>query len=272
MSCFVCVTCGTQVPDSAAPPHRCPICDDERQYIGKGGQRWTTLEALRAAHANSWRHLEPDLLAIETVPAFGIGQRALLLRRPQGNILWDCIALLDEATLALLRALGGVTAIAISHPHYYTTMVEWARALGCEVWLHEADRTQVMRPDPCLRFWSGATQSLGEGVTLINAGGHFPGGTVLHWQGGADGKGLVCSGDVLTVATDRKWLSFMRSYPNFIPLSRREVEAIGRAMAPFAFERLYGHYFDRVIAADAKTVLEKSIARYIAAVEGTRGY
>ena len=75
---------------------------------------------------------------------------------------------------------------------------------------------------------------------------------------------MVCAGDILTVATDRKWLSFMRSYPNFIPLSAREVEHIGQAMAPFSFDVLYGHYFDRVIAKDAKSVLEKSIARYIA--------
>jgi hypothetical protein len=109
-------------------------------------------------------------------------------------------------------------------------------------------------------------------VTLIRCGGHFPGGTVLHWAGGAEGKGIVCSGDILTVAVDRKWLSFMRSYPNLIPLSRREVEAIGSAMAPFPFERIYGHYFDRAIDKDAKSVLEKSVARYVAAIEGTRGY
>jgi hypothetical protein len=106
----------------------------------------------------------------------------------------------------------------------------------------------------------------------VRCGGPFPGGTVLHWAGGAEGKGIVCAGDILTVATDRKWLSFMRSYPNLIPLSRREVEAIGHAMQPFAFDRVYGHYFDRVIAADAKAVLTKSVARYVAAIEGTRGY
>jgi hypothetical protein len=43
-------------------------------------------------------------------------------------------------------------------------------------------------------------------------------------------------------------------------------------MAPFKFDVVYGHYFDRVIAKDAKVVLEKSVARYVAAIEGTRGY
>jgi hypothetical protein len=83
---------------------------------------------------------------------------------------------------------------------------------------------------------------------------------------------VVCAGDILTVATDRKWLSFMRSYPNFIPLSARTVQRIGAALAPFAFETIYGHYFDRVIPNNAKAVLEKSVARYVAAVEGKRGY
>jgi hypothetical protein len=129
-----------------------------------------------------------------------------------------------------------------------------------------------MRPDPAIKLWQGDTLTLWDGVTLIRCGGHFEGGTVLHWTGGANGRGVVCAGDILTVATDRKWISFMRSYPNFIPLSQKEVERIGAAMAPFSFDVLYGHYFDRVIAKDAKSVLEKSIARYLGAINGTRGY
>ena len=130
----------------------------------------------------------------------------------------------------------------------------------------------IMRPDPAVELWDGETKELWKGVTLVRCGGHFPGGTVLHWAGGAGGKGVVCAGDILTVATDRKWLTFMRSYPNFIPLDARTVERIGTAMQPFKFDRLYGHYFDRVIEKDAKAVLERSVARYIAAVNGTRGY
>ena len=106
----------------------------------------------------------------------------------------------------------------------------------------------------------------------MRCGGHFEGGTVLHWSGGADGRGVVCAGDILTVTTDRKWLSFMRSYPNLIPLSARTVEHIGAALEPFAFETIYGHYFGRVIVKDAKTVLETPISRYVAAVEGKRSY
>jgi hypothetical protein len=107
---------------------------------------------------------------------------------------------------------------------------------------------------------------------LVRCGGHFEPGTVLHWAAGTGRWGVVFAGDILTVTTDRKWLSFMRSYPNFIPLSARTVEHIGAALKPFAFETIYGHYFDRVIVTDAKTVLERSVARYVAAVEGNRGY
>ena len=187
-------------------------------------------------------------------------------------MLWDCISLLDAATVTMIKSLGGVQAIAISHPHFYTAMVEWARAFDCPIHLHLADKQWVMRPDAAIKHWDGEMLKLWDGVTLVRCGGHFEGGTVLHWAGGAEGRGLVCSGDILTVCTDRKWLSFMRSYPNFIPLSARAVAQIGQALAPFSFDTIYGHYFDRVIAKDGKQVLEKSVARYIAAIEGKRGY
>jgi hypothetical protein len=126
-----------------------------------------------------------------------------------------------------------------------------------------------MRPDPALSFWEGDTLKLLPGVTLIRGGGHFPGGTMLHVAQGADGRGALLSADIATVAPDRKFLSFMRSYPNLIPLSAREVEGIAAALAPFGFDRIYGHFFDRVIASGAKEVLAKSVARYLAAIAGT---
>ena len=272
MSLFICSACGTQYPESASPPVRCTICEEERQYVPPSGQAWTTLSALAQGHFNGYREYEKGLIGIGTQPRFAIGQRALLLQTPGGNVLWDCIALLDAATVSLIKGLGGLKAIAISHPHFYTTMVEWAHAFHCPVHLNAADKDWIMRPDAAIKLWHGDTLKLWDGVTLIRCGGHFPGGTVLHWAQGAEGRGLVCSGDILTVAEDRKWLSFMRSYPNFIPLDARTVEAIGKAMEPFAFDAIYGHYFDRVIAKDAKSVLRRSVERYVAAVEGKRGY
>jgi hypothetical protein len=243
------------------------ICEEERQYVPPGGQGWTTLEKLSRTHMNAWREYEPGLIGIGA--GFAIGQRALLLQTAGGNVLWDCVATLDAATVTAIKGLGGLKAIAISHPHFYTTMGEWARAFDCPVYLHADDREWIVNPSPAVKHWDGETFRLWDGVTLIRCGGHFPGGTVLHW---AHADGIVCSGDIITVTTDRKWFSFMRSYPNLIPLSAREVEKIGAAMKPFAFDRLYGHYFDRVVARDAKAVLEKSVGRYVAAIEGRRGY
>ena len=147
-----------------------------------------------------------------------------------GNILWDCVATLDAATVSMIKGLGGLKAIAISHPHFYTTMHEWARAFDCPIHLNAADRDWIMRKGPAVELWKATRCTLWNGVTLVRCGGHFPGGTVMHWAGGAGGRAIVCAGDILTVATDRKWLSFMRSYPNFIPLSAREVEHIGKSL------------------------------------------
>jgi hypothetical protein len=269
MPFFICTACGMQYAESQKPPAECAVCEEERQYVPPRGQTWTTLEALSHSHMNAWREYQPGITGIGSQPHFAIGQRALFLRTAKGNVLWDCIATLDAATISAIKGLGGLQAIAISHPHFYTTMVEWAHAFDCPIHLHAADQAWIMRPDAAIKLWDGETHKLWDGVTLIRCGGHFPGGTVLHWAQGANGRGVVCSGDILTVAADRKWLTFMRSYPNFIPLPAREIEQIGKAMAPFSFDALYGHYFDRVIAQDAKQVLEKSVARYLANINGT---
>lgn len=271
MPAFICTACGTQYPPSDKPPAQCLICEEERQYVPAGGQGWTTLEQLAASRFNAWREHEPGLISVGTQPSFAIGQRAILIRTPHGNVLWDCIATLDAATVTLINGLGGLAAIAISHPHFHTTMHEWSRAFGdAPIHLHGADRRWIMQGGPAIRLWEGDRLELLPGVTLVRCGGHFPGGTVLHWAEGAGGQGVVCSGDILTVTTDRKFLSFMRSYPNLIPLSRVEVERIEAALAPFRFERIYGHYFDRVIPANGKEVLERSVARYVAAISGPR--
>ena len=268
MQAFICTACGTLYPPSDKPPAQCIICEDERQYVPPGGQTWTTMPALAAKHLNSYRELEPGVIGIGTQPHFAIGQRALLIRTPHGNVLWDCIALLDAATVTLIKGLGGLEAIAISHPHFYTTVVEWSRAFGdVPIHLNAAERQWVMRPDPAIEFWDD-TLALLPDVTLIRCGGHFPGAACLHWSQGADGRGLLCSADTVTVAPDRRQLTFMRSYPNFIPCSATEVRAIAAALEPFQFDRIYGHFFDRIIPKGAKALMKKSVERYICAIGG----
>ncbi|HEX5439191.1 MAG TPA: hypothetical protein VFW98_18705 [Gemmatimonadaceae bacterium] len=264
-SAFICATCGTQFPPSAAavPPADCPICLDERQYVPRSGQAWTTLEQLRRGHRNAFQRLEPHLYGIGTVPSFAIGQRALLVQTPAGNILWDCISLLDGATVDIIAALGGVSAIAISHPHYYATMVEWSRAFDdAPVWLHAADRKWVMRPDPAIHHWEGSTYELLPGMTLIHCGGHFAGGSVLLWDAGADGRGALLTGDILQVVPDRRCVSFMRSYPNLIPLPPAVVQRMATTVGALRFDRLYGAWWDAHIAQGAHAAVEQSARRY----------
>ncbi len=147
--CYICATCGVQFSPSADAPQGCPICEDERQYVGWGGLRWTTLDELREKHHNRLRD-DMGLVGIGTEPSFAIGQRALLVRSPEGNLLWDCITVIDDATINAVRDLGGIRAIAISHPHYYSSLVEWSRAFDAPVFLHAADARWVMRKDPCV--------------------------------------------------------------------------------------------------------------------------
>jgi glyoxylase-like metal-dependent hydrolase (beta-lactamase superfamily II) len=258
----ICVTCGSQFAESAEPPPRCPVCEDERQYVGWDGQRWTTLEELRRDHRAEIREEQPGLVGIGCEPGFAIGQRALLVRAPRGNVLWDCNTLLDDEIGSSVEAAGGLAAIAISHPHYYSSMVEWSRAFGAPVVLHAADREWVMRPDESIDFWEGETRELGPGLTLVRCGGHFAGGTVLHWAAGD----ALLSGDIVQVVQDRRRVSFMYSYPNLIPLAADEIRRIVAALEPFEFERIYGAWWDRVVAEDGTGVVKRSAERYLRAI------
>jgi hypothetical protein len=265
---FICIACGVQYADSPTPPERCAICDDERQYVGREGQRWTTLKEMQTTHRNQLDVEGPELISISTEPQFAISQRALHVRAPGGNILWDCISLIDDRSVNAIQALGGVSAIAISHPHYYSSMIEWSRALGdVPVYLHAADGEWVMRPHPAIVFWQGETHELAPGLTLIRCGGHFAGGTVLHWSEGAGGKGALLTGDVIQVGRDRKTVSFMYSYPNYIPLNAQTVRRIVGAVESFEFDQIYGAWFGQNILSNAKQALHYSADRYIAAIK-----
>ena len=269
---FVCSTCGSQFTESARPPDHCPICDDERQYVPPEGQKWTTLEALRSAHKTTIKEEEPGLFSINAEPKVGIGQRAFLIRTPRGNVLWDCVALLDDPTIARIKELGGIAAIAISHPHYYTTMVEWSRAFGdAPIHLHESDRRWVMRPDPSVRFRSSRSLELPDGLTLVNTGGHFEGYQVLHWPGGAGGRGVLMAGDQPQICMDPRQVTFMYSYPNYIPLNAPTIRHVLDCLAPLAYDRIYGAFFTRgkgIVPDGGKAVVQRSADRYLKAIQG----
>jgi glyoxylase-like metal-dependent hydrolase (beta-lactamase superfamily II) len=264
LSAPICVTCGAQYPPAPAPPPACPICGDERQFIGWEGQKWTTIHAMRdGGYQNVVAQEAQDLVGIHTAPRFGIGQRALLACTPAGNLLWDCLSYLDAPTIAAIRDRGGIRAIAISHPHYYASMVTWSEVFDAPVYLHVADRAWVMFPSPRISYWSGETTRPMPGFELIRLGGHFDGAAVLHWPGALDGRGRLLSGDVLQVVPDRRWVSFMYSYPNLIPLPAAEVTRIADAIRVYPFEQVYGAFEGRQILANGREAVQRSAERYV---------
>ncbi|MBC6463393.1 MBL fold metallo-hydrolase [Actinomadura sp. HBU206391] len=261
MSHPICVTCGVQYGE---PRPDCPICEDERQYVGWTGQRWTTLDELRAAgHRGRVEEEGPGVIGIGSTPPIAIGQRALLLRSPSGNVLWDMITHVDDDLVREIGELGGVSAIAISHPHFYGTMIEWAHAFDAPVHVHAADRRWLARPDDAVEFWEGDTLEIADGLTLINAGVHFDGGQVLHWRDAENGAGALFSGDIVQVVQDRRWVSFMYSYPNLIPERPRTVRRALRLLEPYPFERVYGAWWRKIVEVDGAAAVRRSAERYL---------
>ena len=228
--------------------------------VPTAGQRWTTLEELGQCSHRNWqrRSYEQGLFGIGTVPDFAIDQRALLLCTSEGNFLWDCVSLVDDATIALVKSLGGLRGIAISHPHYYSTMVEWSRAFGgVPIHLHAADRAWVMRQDEAVRFWEGEEQELASDVTLIRCGGHFPGGTVLHWCDGADGCGALPSAEMFSHVmpdVNARASCLVIQMPSCFPASAVESDR-AKDGESLSFDRIYGAFWERVVWAQGASLL-----------------
>jgi glyoxylase-like metal-dependent hydrolase (beta-lactamase superfamily II) len=263
VSFFHCATCGAQYTPSDAPPDRCPICDDARQYVPPSGQAWRTLDDLRSAHRNEIRR-EGAYDGVGMDPPFAIGERALLVPAGDRFVMWDCLPLVDDELADEIERRGGLAAIAISHPHYYTGMADWAHRFDCPVLLHADDREWITRPDDAIELWEGETRDLGHGLTLIRCGGHFAGGTVLHDAG----ERALLSGDIVQVIPDRSWVGFMYSYPNLIPLPEESVRAIVRALEPYDFDTIYGAWWGTLIAGDGKAIVQRSAERYAGALRG----
>ncbi|MCZ0976153.1 MBL fold metallo-hydrolase [Streptomyces noursei] len=270
---WICLTCGNHdYHEGNEPPVVCVICADDRQWVPAGGQRWSTLDRLKADGFHSQvRDVEPGLVGIGAEPVIGIGQRGLLLRTDEGNVLWDPSPYIDDAAIQAVRDAGGLRAISSSHPHFYGAIVAWSQAFDAEILLPQADIHWLSRPaatEPLVTTWEG-TLPIADGVTLVQCGGHFPGSSVLHWAAGAEGRGLLLTGDTINISPGEDRVAFLYSAPNRLPLPEQGVHRVVEAVRPYPFDRLYGHWWEPAIRRDAQRILQDSTAHYLTFMRGT---
>src|SRR5579875_264364 len=264
-SVVLCATCGVE---HVKPAGTCAICADERQWVPGDGQLWTSLRELReSGHRIVFDELEDGLLGLKVEPAVGIGQQAHLITTPQGSVLWDVPPFLDRPAVDRIHGLGPVLAIVASHPHMFGVQSAWSHALEqAPILVCEPLLEWVQRPDAAIASWRGRHE-IAPGLTLHELGGHFQGASVLHWADGAEGRGILFSSDTIHGNPDGKTVTFMRSYPNRIPLSAAVVERLAAAVAELRFERIYDN-FGRGPKQDASGAVQRSAERYARWVRG----
>jgi hypothetical protein len=267
MTACICVTCGTQYASTPHPPRDCPVCLDDRQHLGRAGQQWTTHDDL-AATLHNRIELDGDLLGIGIAESFAIPQRALLLQTDRGNILWDCVSVITPDAIDAINELGGIDLIAISHPHFYSSMIEWSNAFGtAPILLHNADCDWIRRDGPQITTWTGDRHRLSPTVELIHCPGHFPGSTVLHWTAAPKGRTVLLTGDSLHVAADHRHVSVMHSVPNYIPVSANVINDIHQRLEDLEFDDVYGFTWGLNIIGQARQAVDQSLHRYLAAID-----
>jgi hypothetical protein len=264
-SVVMCATCGVE---HVEPAGICRICADERQWVPGDGQDWTSLRDLReAGHRVKIAELEPDLYGLTVQPSVAIGQQAHLVVTPQGSVLWDVPPFIDRAAVDQIRQHGRLLAITSSHPHMFGVQSAWSHAfeqapiLVCEPLLD-----WVQRPDAAITPWRGQHE-IAPGLVLHELGGHFHGSSLLHWAAGGDGHGVLLSSDTIHGNPDGTTVTFMRSYPNRIPLSAAVVGRVAERVSGLAFERIYDN-FGRGPKRDAAGAVQRSAERYIGWVRG----
>jgi glyoxylase-like metal-dependent hydrolase (beta-lactamase superfamily II) len=249
-------------PADQKVPNLCPICNDDRQFINLNGQSWISSEELKKDHIVKISQLNERLHYLTVKPGFAIGQRTFLLLSQGGNILWDCIPLLNEATKAFIRKHGGLKAIAFSHPHFYSNMNEWAAEFDCPVYIHENDKSWIFNHGRNVQLWSGNEKALWDDVKLVHVGGHFPGSCMLHISGLSAGGAMLC-GDSLYISRSLRHTAVMFSYPNSIPLLKEDFAAFYEKCSKLKFDTLYGATFEgQELEGNAREIFTNSMNRY----------
>jgi glyoxylase-like metal-dependent hydrolase (beta-lactamase superfamily II) len=257
----ICSTCGTCYPETPVF-ETCPICLDERQWVPPGGQQWTKKEDLHRKHSIKLNRLHESLYELGINPVFAIGQRTLLVLSNQGNVLWDCIPLLDEITIEFIRSKGGLKAIAFSHPHFYSNMNEWAELFDCPIYIHQNDEEHIQVKSKHIRLWHGDEMNLWDGMRIICIGGHFAGSSILHVPF-LSKEGTIICGDTLFLSPSKKHFSVVYSSPNRIPLPIAEIQRIKKRFDNIQFDAFYGYHSIQNLDKDVKEILNVSLAKYV---------
>lgn len=274
-----CATCGVERAEPL--PEVCPICADERQFVPSDGQAWTSPEESATRGASiEFVEREPGVVMLVQKNCPGIGQKPALVSTARGNVLVEAPNFIDEATVAGVRERGGIAAIIASHPHMYGVQSRWSAAFGdCPVFVSAVDEQRLgVRPRNTVVWGAGrnadgsaapdrdAELELLPGVRASQPGGHFPGSVVVHWTA-PDGEGVLFTGDTIGTVADPRWVTFMRSFPNWIPLSGAVVRRIAEHVSRYDFDRIYGN-FGGCVPSDAAAVVKRSAERYAAWVDG----
>ncbi|SEW07017.1 hypothetical protein SAMN05428988_1761 [Chitinophaga sp. YR573] len=256
---MICTTCGTQYPQT---PERCNICNDDRQYINVNGQSWISFDELRDRHEMTITQVCDKLYSLQMDPGFALSNRALLVQSASGNILWDCVPLLNDKTIAFINSIGGLKAIAFSHPHYYSTMNEWAAAFNCPIYIHENDKPFIEYFTASIHLWNNENLHLWDGISIIHTGGHFPGSCVLKVPF-LSAQGTILCGDSIYISPSKRHTAVMYSYPNQILLSKSEFSDFYKRTAGLSFDTMYGAFKNQDLEGNAMQVFTSSMQRYI---------
>lgn len=268
-----CATCGVERAEPL--PRVCPICADERQFVPSEGQTWTgPAESAERGASIEFVQREPGVTMLVQSGCPGIPHKPMLISTDHGNVLVEAPNFIDEAAVHAVRERGGIAAIIATHPHMYGLQSLWSAAFGdCPVFVSAADERWLgVRPANTV-VWEGRAWEDGRlpveivpGVTASQPGGHFPGSAVVHWRA-PDGAGVLFTGDTIGTVADPRWVTFMRSFPNWLPLSGPAVRRIAEHVGHFDFERVYGN-FGGSVPRDARAVVQRSAERYAAWASG----
>ena len=268
MPTWICTGCGVEHPDSATEPAESCVLTSEVVSIEERGDlpphgTWTTLEEL-AAQPHHTEHVDHGrgVHSLRRAPKFAIGHRSFVVQAADGNLLWDAPGYLDDEIIGLVHGLGGVDAVAASHPHMFGAQLSWSRAFGgVPVYVNALDAEWLPAPDPLITQWTEELEPL-PGVRLIHVGGHMRGSSVALT---ADGTLLV--GDTISGGLARNWVSFQRNFPKHVPLSAAVVRRIVDRLDGYDYDRLYTLGGDEIDSA-AKDVVHRSADTHIRWVSG----